>query len=83
VHHFNHEARINHVPRAARRTTGIPITAGNTTSAGSGKARPARPGCHAPGAKKWSLRALAVAEERPQGLTGRVGAGLMAGPPPR
>jgi hypothetical protein len=33
--------------------------------------------------EKWPLRALAVAETRPQGPTGRVGAGLMAGSPPR
>jgi hypothetical protein len=32
---------------------------------------------------KWPLQALAVAEMRPQGPTGRVGAGLVAGSPPR
>ena len=33
--------------------------------------------------EKWPPRALAVAETRPQGPTGRVGAGLVAGSPPR
>jgi hypothetical protein len=32
---------------------------------------------------RWPLQALAVAEMRPQGPTGRVGAGLVAGSPPR
>jgi hypothetical protein len=36
-----------------------------------------------PPKRKWPLRALAVAETHPQGQTGRVGAGLVAGSPPR
>ena len=35
------------------------------------------------GYETWPLRALAVAETRPQGPTGRVGAGPVAGSPPR
>ena len=40
-------------------------------------------GCVLGGNVRWPLQALAVAEMRPQGPTGRVGAGLMAGSPPR
>jgi hypothetical protein len=65
---------------------GLARLAGGGASGPRGATGPgpgAGPGRSGGAQEKWPLRALAVAETRPQGPTGRVGAGLMAGSPPR
>ena len=68
------------VPVAWRSADGTPGVGPASRACGAlGRAVPLGVRC----AQKWPLRALAVAKTRPQGPTGRVGAGLLAGSPPR